>query len=135
MALRGLQQAPDSKRGRVANKGEIPVAIQETIEAPLWLTEDRLHEFWRMVDLNRAAGVAIRRVDADIYADLADCMVRQREADGDQYLRIARQINDLRAQLNMGPRNRARAGVHDKQAPKAVNPMAALIRMPAAVGQ
>ena len=126
---------PDSKRGKVANKGIIPAPIQESIDAPAWLNECQVLEFWRLVDLNRAAGVPIRRVDAELYADLADVMGRCREASDELYLKLAKQVNELRSALNMGPRNRARAGVRDTQAPKAVNPMAALIRMPMASGE
>jgi hypothetical protein len=61
-------------------------------------------------------------------------MLRARATEVDEYyLKLAKQINELRSQLNMGPRNRARAGVRDTQKPKAVNPMAALIRMPGPV--
>ena len=135
MALRGFEQRPDSKRGKVANKGEIPEPIQDSIDPPSWLVEPDLAEFWQLVNLNRAAGVAIRRVDAELYADLATVMGRMRECSDELYLKLAKQVNELRSALNVGPRNRARAGVRDTQKPKAVNPMAALIRMPSASGE
>lgn len=130
MGFKGPQRRPDSVRGKIANEGKIPEPIQDQIEAPAWLAEPDLTEFWRLVDLNRGAGVSIRRVDAELYADLAVVMGRMRDASDQMYLKLAKQVNELRSALNMGPRNRARAGVKDTQKPKAVNPMAELVRLP-----
>ena len=114
MALRGLQQNPDSRRGKIANRGPATETIQDVIVAPK-LDAARRKLFLRLVAENRAAGVAIRQIDADFYADLADCMIRSAEATDELYLRWVKHINDLRSALNMGPRNRQRAGISDKQ--------------------
>ncbi|MCG3778038.1 MAG: hypothetical protein JW388_0744 [Nitrospira sp.] len=126
MALRGPQQAPDSRRGLVANRGAATEIIQDEITAPK-MDAARRKIFLRLVAENRAAGVAIRQIDADFYSDLADCMIRSAEATDELYLRWVKHINDLRSALNMGPRNRQRAGIRDTQPAKAVNAQLALI--------
>ena len=128
MGARGFQPRPDSKRGTVANGGIIPEPIQEDITPPTWCKSDRLKLFQKLVAENRAAGVAIRQVDADQYAELADAMIERRnETDGRTKLAWGRQIDELRSQLNIGPRNRQRAGIKDTRKPTAVNPMLAII--------
>ena len=72
--------------------------------------------------------MAIRQVDADQYAELADAMIERRnETDGRTKLAWGRQIDELRSQLNIGPRNRQRAGIKDIRKPTAVNPTLAII--------
>jgi hypothetical protein len=128
MGARGFQPRPDSKRGTVANGGVIPEPIQEDITPPVWCKSDRLKLFQKVVAENRAAGVAIRQVDADQYAELADAMIERRnETDGRTKLAWGRQIDELRSQLNIGPRNRQRAGIKDTRKPTAVNPTLAII--------
>lgn len=128
MGLRGFQPRPDSKRGTVANGGTIPEPIQEDIAPPAWCKSDRLKLFKRLVAENRAAGVAIRQVDADQYAELADAMLERREeSDGRTKLAWGRQIDELRSQLNIGPRNRQRAGIKDTKKPTGLNPQLAYI--------
>jgi len=128
MGARGFQPRPDSKRGTVANGGIIPEPIQEDITPPTWCKSDRLKLFQKLVAENRAAGVAIRQVDADQYAELADAMIERRnETDGRTKLAWGRQIDELRSQLNIGPRNRQRAGIKDTRKPTAVNPTLAII--------
>jgi len=128
MGARGFQPKPDSRRGAIANGGVIPEPIQEDITAPPWCKDKVLAEFKRLVAQNRAAGVAIRQVDADQYAELADAMVeRQNESDSRTKLAWGRQIDELRSQLNIGPRNRQRAGIKDTRKPTALSPTLALI--------
>jgi hypothetical protein len=128
MGARGFQPRPDSKRGTVANGGVIPEPIQEDITPPTWCKSDRLKLFQKLVAENRAAGVAIRQVDADQYAELADAMIERRnETDGRTKLAWGRQIDELRSQLNIGPRNRQRAGIKDTRRPTAINPTLAII--------
>lgn len=128
MGARGFQPRPDSKRGTVANGGVIPEPIQEQITPPVWCKSDRLKLFQKLVAENRAAGVAIRQVDNDQYAELADAMIERRnETDGRTKLAWGRQIDELRSQLNIGPRNRQRAGIKDTRKPTAVNPTLAII--------
>jgi hypothetical protein len=128
MGARGFQPRPDSKRGTVANGGVIPEPIQEDITPPTWCKSDRLKLFQKLVAENRAAGVAIRQVDADQYAELADAMIERRnETDGRTKLAWGRQIDELRSQLNIGPRNRQRAGIKDTRKPTALSPTLALI--------
>lgn len=128
MGARGFQPRPDSKRGTVANGGVIPEPIQEDITPPVWCKSDRLKLFQKLVAENRAAGVAIRQVDNDQYAELADAMIERRnETDGRTKLAWGRQIDELRSQLNIGPRNRQRAGIKDTRKPTAVNPTLAII--------
>ena len=128
MGARGFQPRPDSKRGTVENGGIIPEPIQEAIAPPAWCKSDRLKLFQKLVAENRAAGVAMRQVDADQYAELADAMIERRnETDGRTKLAWGRQIDELRSQLNIGPRNRQRAGIKDTRKPTAVNPTLAII--------
>ena len=128
MCARGFQPRPDSRRGTVENGGIIPEPIQEAIIPPAWCKSDRLKLFQKIVAENRAAGVAIRQVDADQYAELADAMIERRnEADGRTKLAWGRQIDELRSQLNIGPRNRQRAGIKDTRKPTALSPTLALI--------
>jgi hypothetical protein len=128
MGARGFQPRPDSKRGIVANGGVIPEPIQEDVTPPTWCKSDRLKLFQKLVAENRAAGVAIRQVDADQYAELADAMIERRnETDGRTKLAWGRQIDELRSQLNIGPRNRQRAGIKDTRKPTAINPTLAII--------
>ena len=128
MGARGFQTRPDSKRGTVANDGIIPEPIQEDITPPAWCKSDRLKLFHKLVAENRAAGVAIRQIDADQYAELADAMIERRnETDGRTKLAWGRQIDELRSQLNIGPRNRQRAGIKDTRKPTALSPTLALI--------
>jgi ribosome-associated translation inhibitor RaiA len=127
MAQRGLQRKPDSRRGLVANGGVIPEPIQEEITAPAGLPDHVLRLFDRLVRQNRAAGVSIRQVDADLYADLAGCMIRAADAADDMFLKLGKQINELRSQLNMGPRNRQRAGIKDTKKPEAKSAQLAII--------
>jgi len=128
MGARGFQARPDSRRGTVANGGVIPEPIQEDITPPVWCKSDQLKLFHKLVAENRAAGVAIRQVDADQYAELADAMIERRnETDGRTKLAWGRQIDELRSQLNIGPRNRQRAGIKDTRKPTAINPTLAII--------
>lgn len=71
--------------------------------------------FEQLVDANRAAGVPMRQVDAAIYADLADAMIRRDAAGEDTrlWLSLSRCIAALRSDLLMGPSARGRAGVRD----------------------
>lgn len=129
MGLRGIQRQPDSRRGSIENGGVIPEPIQEDITPPAWCKNDRLRLFRKLVSENRAAGVAIRQVDADQYAELADAMLsRIAETDGRTKLAWGRQIDELRSQLNIGPRNRQRAGIKDTRKPTASSPTLAFIQ-------
>jgi hypothetical protein len=93
-----------------------------------------LKQFHRLVFQNRAAGVAIRQVDSDQYAELADAMAeRAKESDGRVKQAWTRVIAELRSELNIGPRNRARAGVKDVRKPTAVSPTAGYIQRAKAV--
>ncbi len=119
MGARGFQTRPDSKRGVAENGGVIPEPIQESIDPPAWCKGPALKEFHRLVDQNRRAGVPIRQIDADQYAELADAMIRHRnEDDAGERFRLFKQITEYRSALNMGPRNRQRAGIKDTQKPK-----------------
>lgn len=128
MGLRGVQRQPDSRRGLIENGGVIPEPIQEDIQPPAYCKADRLKLFRKLVSENRAAGVAIRQVDADQYAELADAMIELRnETDARVKQAWFRQIADLRSELNIGPRNRQRAGIKDTVKPKAASPTLAII--------
>lgn len=128
MGARGVQRRPDSQRGLAENGGSPVEPIQEDISAPSWCKTDRLKLFQKLVAENRAAGVAIRQVDADQYAELADAMIERRnEADGRTKLAWGRQIDELRSQLNIGPRNRQRAGIKDTRKPTVISKTLALI--------
>jgi hypothetical protein len=88
--------------------------IQEEIVPPPGLNAKAKKLFARLVDQNRRSNVSILQVDSEQYADLANAMLRRDAAtDNREWLALQREIDELRAQLNMGPRNRARAGVRD----------------------
>lgn len=130
MGLRGFQTQPDSKRGRVENGGIIPEPVQEALECPAWLKGSARKEFSKLVELNRAAGVAIRQIDADLYAELADLvLVRRETSDVRDKLAIGRQIDELRSALNIGPRNRQRAGIKDSKKPAGMSKTLSLIEL------
>ena len=129
MGARGFQTKPDSRRGAIENGGVTPEPIQEQITPPSWCKADRLKLFQKLVADNRAAGVAIRQVDADQYAELADAMIERRnESDGRTKLAWGRQIDELRSQLNIGPRNRQRAGIKDTKKPSGLSKTLAIIQ-------
>jgi len=128
MPFTGPHRRPDSRRGLKENGGVIPEPIQEDITPPAWCKSDRLKLFQKLVAENRAAGVAIRQVDADQYAELADAMIERRnESDGRTKLAWGRQIDELRSQLNIGPRNRQRAGIKDVVQHKGISKTLAII--------
>lgn len=128
MGARGFQRQPDSVRGRIENGGIIPEPIQEDIIPPDWCQGAQLKLFHKLVAENRAAGVAIRQVDSDQYAELADAMIERRnESDGRTKLAWGRQIDELRSQLNIGPRNRQRAGIKDVKHHKGLSKTLAII--------
>lgn len=130
MGARGFQTQPDSKRGRVENGGVIPDPIQESLECPSWLKGPARKEFAKLVELNRAAGVAIRQIDADLYAELADLVLERRGIkDTREKLAIGRQIDELRSALNIGPRNRQRAGIKDTVKAKGLSKTLSLIEL------
>lgn len=120
MGQRGPLRQPDSRRGLIETGGKTADPIQEEIICPDWVKGKARREFSRLVEQNRAAGVAIRLVDADQYAELADAIVaRQEEKDPRIKISWSRQISELRSQLNIGPRNRRRVGIRDeKEKPK-----------------
>jgi hypothetical protein len=94
--------------------------IQEEITPPPGLNAKAKKLFSRLVDQNRRSNVSILQVDSEQYADLANAMLRRDAVtDNREWLAIQREIDELRAQLNMGPRNRARAGVRDVKKDKA----------------
>jgi len=94
--------------------------IQEEIVPPPGLNAKAKKLFARLVDQNRRSNVSILQVDSEQYADLVNAMLRRDSAtDNREWLAIQREIDELRAQLNMGPRNRARAGVRDVKKDKA----------------
>jgi hypothetical protein len=104
--------------------------VQEVMTPPAGLSPEELHIFDCLVDENRAAGVPQRQVDASLYADLASATVRRALADDDRvWLALTRQIEEIRGQLCMGPRSRARAGLKDTAAPVAVSAMARVLEL------
>jgi hypothetical protein len=54
---------------------------------------------------------------------------RDAVTDNREWLAIQREIDELRAQLNMGPRNRARAGVRDVKKDKAKSAAATVLEL------
>jgi hypothetical protein len=128
MGARGFQTRPDSKRGSVENGGAIPEPIQEPLDPPVWCKGAALKEFHRLVDQNRRAGVPIRQIDADQYAELAEATRRWRvEDDESARFRLFKQMTEYRSGLNMGPRNRQRAGIKDTTKPKTQSATLAII--------
>ena len=122
MGARGFQPRIDPGK-------EVQV-IQEEITPPPGLTAKAKKLFSRLVDQNRRSNVSILQVDSEQYADLANAMLRRDAAtDNREWLAIQREIDELRAQLNMGPRNRARAGVRDVKKEKAKSAAATVLEL------
>jgi hypothetical protein len=116
MGLRGPAPKPENKRPEYH-------VFQEDIAPPPGTPAKTRKLFERLVAENRAANVSIRQVDAQLYADLADLMLRRDSTDDDQlFLAYGRQISNIRALLCIGPRNRVRAGVPAKVEKKTESP-------------
>lgn len=96
MGLRGPQRKLDSTRG-IAQFGPGASVVQDPIRTPPGLTRPEKRLFEELVAGNRAAGVSIRGID------------------GPLQLAIGRRLSELRSELNLGPRNRARSGQTDIQ--------------------
>ena len=133
MGTRGRLQQPDSRRGLVANGGEIPTPIQEILACPPWLKGAEKVEFERLVTENRAAGVSMRTVDSELYAELAVTQIAfRKEKDGNERRAFLRCMSQLRKDLNIGAGNRARVGIKDHEKKAAPPRVAGLLRMPGA---
>ena len=116
MGLRGPQRKLDSTRG-IAQFGPGASVAQDPIRTPPELTRPEKRLFEELVAGNRAAGVSIRGIDGPLYLELARLMLALEEAAGDVRLQLAigRRLSELRSELNLGPRNRARSGQTDIQ--------------------
>lgn len=114
MGARGPLRRLDSRRG-AAEYGTGARHIQDELTPPPGMPAPVRKIFTQLVDANRAAGVPMRQVDAAIYADLADAMIRRDAAREDMrlWLALSRRVADLRGELLIGPSARARAGVKD----------------------
>jgi len=131
MGLRGPQRKLDSTRG-IAQFGPGAAVVQDPIRTPPGLTRPEKRLFEELVAGNRAAGVSIRGIDAALYLELARLMLALEEAAGDVRLQLAigRRLSELRSELNLGPRNRARAGQPDvAPAPKPLSPVQKIIAL------
>ena len=122
----------DSTRGLAANGGEMPTMIQEILACPSWLKGKEKVEFEKLVAENRAAGVSMRAVDAELYAELAVTQIQFRaERDGNERRAFLRCMSQLRKDLNIGAGNRVRVGIKDHEKKAAAPKVAGLLRMPA----
>jgi len=130
MGARGPLRRLDSRRG-AAEYGVGARHVQDELSPPPGTPAPVRKVFTQLVDANRRAGVPMRQVDAAIYVDLADAMIR-RDAAGDTrlWLSLSRCIAELRGELLMGPSARARAGVRDVE-PKgtALSPVQKIIEL------
>jgi hypothetical protein len=113
------------------NGGVMPTPIQENLVAPSWLKGVEKAEFGKLVDENRAAGVSMRAVDAELYAELAVTQIAfRKERDGNERRAFLRCMSQLRKDLNIGAGNRVRVGIKDHEKNTVVPKEARLIRMP-----
>lgn len=114
MGFRGPQRKLDSTRG-ITQFGPGASVVQDPIRTPPGLTRPEKRLFEQLVAGNRAAGVSIRGIDGPLYLELARLMLALEEAAGDVRLQLAigRRLSELRSELNLGPRNRARSGQPD----------------------
>ena len=114
MGARGPLRRLDSRRG-AAEYGTGARPIQDELAPPPGMPAPVRKIFTQLVDATRRAGVPMRQVDAAIYADLADAMIRRDAAGEDMrlWLALSRRVADLRGELLIGPSARSRAGVKD----------------------
>jgi hypothetical protein len=114
----------------------MPTPIQENLVAPSWLKGAEKAEFAKLVEENRAAGVSMRAVDAELYAELAVTQIAfRKERDGNERRAFLRCMSQLRKDLNIGAGNRVRVGIKDHEKKAAAPKVAGLLRMPGAVGE
>lgn len=117
MNSRGPLPQPDSRRGIAENGGTAPEPIQDVVNPPSWLTKPEREYFAEVIDLQRAAGVGIRTVDAEQYGRYVRmCFMQRKEKDHREYLAIGRGIDQLCGVLCIGEYPRQRVGIRGKKA-------------------
>jgi hypothetical protein len=117
MNSRGPLPQPDSQRGIRENGGALPEFVQEELIAPSWLTKAEKEYFAEVVENQRAAGVGMRKVDAENYGRYVRmCFMQRKEKDPRQALAIGRGIDQLCGVLCIGEYPRQRVGIRGKKA-------------------
>lgn len=94
----------------------MPDFVQEELTAPSWLTKAEREYFGEVIDQQRAAGVGMRKVDAENYGRYVRmCFMQRKEKDPRQALAIGRGIDQLCGVLCIGEYPRQRIGIRGKK--------------------
>jgi len=112
MGLRGPTRSPDSRRGaREAETSPVTV-IQQSLEAPAWLTPVEKVSFAALVDEAKSAGLSVLRVDAHAYAMVTRLrLCAQAEVDGNAVARIMRTLLPWEMAVGLNAMARVRLGI------------------------
>jgi hypothetical protein len=95
----------------------MPEFVQEELVAPSWLTKAEKEYFAEVIENQRAAGVGMRKVDAENYGRYVRyCFQLRKEKDPRQALAIGRGIDQLCGVLCIGEYPRQRVGIRGKKA-------------------
>jgi hypothetical protein len=114
---RGPLSQPDSRRSVAENGGAAPEAIQDVMNPPSWLTKAEKEYFVEVIDMQRAAGVGMRAIDAELYARYVRFTFMFRKSkDSGEMGQFARRINEIAAVLGIGEYSRQRMGIRGKKA-------------------
>lgn len=113
MTPTGPLRQPDSQRGSRETPTE---AIQEDFDCPPWLTKKERVEFESLIQKQREAGVGMRSVDAESYANYVrlQCDFRSSK-DARERLAIRRGLDALGMLLCIGEYARQRIGIRGRK--------------------
>jgi hypothetical protein len=116
MNSRGPLPQPDSKRGIRGTNEAAAEFVQEMPECPKWLKKkEQRAEYAAIVDAQMAAGVGIRKTDAELYARLVILRQDFRDAENaDDRQAAQRVMTSLEQQLVIGELHRQRVGIRGK---------------------
>ena len=117
MNSRGPLPQFDSRRGLEGTNGAAAEFVQEQLDTPACLKTKKLKdEFRRIVDLQIAAGVGVRRADAEQYAEYVQLVADFWEANSPNDRQSARRVmTAMEDQLVIGERARQRVGIRGKK--------------------
>lgn len=113
MTVSGPLRQPDSRRGSAEPSVEV---IQDELVPPTWLKKKERDEFHQLIAKQREAGVGMRVIDAEGYAQYIRLCADFRESkDTRERLAIRRGLDALSLQLCIGEYARQRIGVRGKK--------------------
>lgn len=116
MNSRGPLPQPDSRRGIQGTNGAATEFLQDDLQPPKYLKGAQKAEFIELIRQQREAGVGMRHVDADGYAEYVILRGDFRAARTvDDRLKIRRGMTPLAMQLCIGEYARQRSGIRGKK--------------------